>query len=213
MIVYDHIEQGTPEWFAIRSGLPTASEFSKLITSTGAPSKQMETYAYTKACEKFAGEPVDSFQGNAWTQAGNEDESAAREHYEFTTGYEVSEVGFVTDGEIVNGAPEGVTCGCSPDALANDDGMLELKRLKGSLLIEAHLYFKRHGKIKPSYVPQVQGQMMICKRQWVDVMFYNPNLPSLVIRVTPDEKVVAGLKAQIKLCNDLRDQTLAELGW
>jgi len=213
MIVYNDTEQGSSEWFAIRSGIPTASEFSKLITSTGSPSKQMEAYAYTKACEKFAGEPVDAFQGNAWTEAGKEDEAAAREHYAFISGNEVSEVGFVTDGTMLEGQPVGVTCGCSPDSLVNDDGMLELKRLKGSLLIEAHLYYKKNGTIKPAYVQQVQGQMMVCERDWVDVVFYNPVLPPLVIRVLPDKKVFAGLKAQINLCNELRDKTLAELGW
>jgi len=213
MIVYDDIEQGTAGWFSVRSGIPTASEFSKLVTSTGAPSKSMLAYAYTKVCEKFAGEPVDAFNGNTWTQAGNEDEAAARSHYAFITGYDVSEVGFVTDGNLVEGKPIGVTCGCSPDSLVDDDGMLELKRLKGSLLVEAHLYYKKNGTIKPAYVQQVQGQMMVCEREWVDVVFYNPVLPPLVIRVTPDKKVIAGLKAQIKLCNELRDKTLAELGW
>jgi len=203
--IYNDIEQGSDEWFSLRSGLCTASEFSKLITSTGAPSKQMEAYAYSKACEKFAGEPVDAFQGNSWTQAGTEDESAAREHYAFTTGHEVTEVGFVTTDD-----PE---CGCSPDSLVNDDGLLELKRLKGNLLIEATLYYKRNAKLPPKYVPQVQGQMMVCERDWCDVVLYNPLLPSLTIRVTPDAKIVAGLKAQIRACNKLRDEVLAELGW
>ena len=213
MIVYNDIEQGSDSWLRARSGLPTASEFSKLITSTGAPSKQMEAYAYTKACEKFAGEPVDAFQGNAWTEAGKEDEAASREHYAFISGHDVSEVGFVTDGDLVDYKPVGVTCGCSPDSLVNDDGLLELKRLKGSLLVEAHLYYKKNGTIKPAYVQQVQGQMMVCEREWVDVVFYNPVLPPLAIRVFPDKKVIAGLKAQIKICNELRDKTLAEIGW
>jgi len=199
------MEQGSPEWFAIRAGIPTASEFSKLITSTGAPSKSMEGYAYTKVCEKFAGGPVDAFQGNMWTEAGKVDEAAAREQYAFVTGWDVTQIGFVTDDDV--------TCGCSPDSMVNEDGMLELKRLKGSLLVEAHLYYHKHKKLPTSYVPQVQGQMMICERKWADVVFYNPLLPSLSIRVEPDLKVIAGLKAQIAECNKLRDETLSALGW
>jgi len=187
------------------TGIPTASEFKKLITSTGEPSKSMVKYAYNLACKKFAGRPVDAFQGNAWTEAGKEDEAAARDHYEFTYGNEVSQIGFITldDG----------SCGCSPDSLVNDDGLLELKRLKGELLVEMNLYYLKHKKLAPDYVAQVQGQMWICERKWCDVMFYNPLLPSLVVRVYPDEKVIAGLKTQVKACSKLRDETLKELGW
>jgi len=205
MIIHDDIEQGSTAWFALRCGIPTGSEFSKLITSTGAPSKSMASYAYDKACESFAKERVDPFMGNAWTEAGNEDEDSARDHYAFTTGNKTVQVGFVTDDEG--------TCGCSPDSLVNDDGVLELKRLKGSKLVEANLYYKANKKLPPLYVQQTQGEMMICKRKWCDVVFYNPLLPSLKIRVYPDAQVIAGLKAQIKACNKLRDETLAALGW
>jgi len=205
MIIYDDLEQGSDAWFQARCGIPTASEFGKLITSTGAPSKSMEAYAYTKACEKFAGQRVDPFMGNSWTDAGTEDEAAEREKYAFLSDDEVTELGFVTDDEV--------TCGCSPDSLVGDDGLLELKRLKGSLLIEANLYYLKHNKLPTKYVQQVQGQMMILERKWCDVSFYNPLLPSLTIRVYPDSDVVAGLKAQIKACNKLRDETLEILGW
>jgi len=204
MIEYN-MEQGTPEWFAARCGIPTASEFSKLITSTGEPSKSMMGYAYSKACEKFAGERVDAFAGNAWTAAGTEDEALAREQYAFTRGGNVSEIGFVTTD---NG-----DCGCSPDSLVDDDGLLELKRLKGSLLIEAHLYFKKHNRLPPKYVQQTQGQMMICERAWCDVVFYNPLLPPLVIKVEIIPSVIDGLKQQIAACNKLRDETLEAVGW
>jgi len=205
MITHD-VEQGSEAWKGMRCNLPTASEFGKLITSTGAPSKSMEAYAYTLACRKFAGVDVDAFQGNAWTEAGKEDEAQAADVYQFITGHDVQVVGFVTDADPA-------TCGCSPDRLVNDDGLLELKRLKGEKLIEMNMYFKKHGKLAPLYVPQTQGQMWICKRAWCDVMFYNPLLPSLIVRVYPDAEVVAGLKSQIKAVNALRDQTLAELGW
>ena len=205
MITYNDLEQGTDEWFKVRCGIPTASEFSKLITSTGAPSKSMEAYAYEKACQKFAGERVDPFAGNSWTDAGSEDEAAEREKYAFISDCEVTELGFATD--------DAGTCGCSPDSLVGDDGLLELKRLKGSLLVEANLYYKKHNKLPTKYVAQVQGQMMILERKWCDVVFYNPLLPSLKIRVYPDDAIVSGLKSQIEACNKLRDETLAALGW
>lgn len=199
------MEQGSDEWFAARCGIPTGSEFKSLIDSKGNVSKSLTKYAYSKACEKFAGERVDPFAGNKWTDAGTEDEDGARDEYAFKTGSVVTQIGFVTmdDG----------SCGCSPDSLVDDYGLLELKRLKGDLLVEAHLYYKKHGTIKPAYVQQVQGQMMICERDWCDVVFYNPMLPSLTIRVYPDSDVVFGLVQQIAACNKLRDETLKSLEW
>ena len=37
-------EQRTPEWYAARVGKPTASGFSKIVTSTGERSKSREGY-------------------------------------------------------------------------------------------------------------------------------------------------------------------------
>jgi len=205
MILHD-VQQGSDAWFSLRAGIVTASEFSKLITSTGAPSKTLQAYAYTKACEKYAGKPVDAFAGNVWTENGIADELKARESYSiFHTKDAVTEIGFVTDDDI--------TCGCSPDGLVGDDGLLELKRMKGNLLVEAHLYYARNKKLLPKFVAQVQGQLMICKRQWCDVMIYNPLLPDLIIRVEPDEGFHKLLKQQICECNNLRDKVLADLGW
>ena len=39
MIIVD-VEQGTPEWFAKRCGVITASKFSQIVTSKGAKSTQ-----------------------------------------------------------------------------------------------------------------------------------------------------------------------------
>ncbi len=63
-------EQRSAEWYALRVGIPTASDFSKLITSDGTPSKTLPTYAMTLAAEKFAGKAVQHcgpfyFWGNA----------------------------------------------------------------------------------------------------------------------------------------------------
>ncbi len=212
MIIHD-VSQGSDAWLKLRCKIPTASKFSKIITSTGAPSKSMVAYAYSKVCESFAGQQVDPFAGNDWTDAGTEDEEAARDHYSFTTGYEVTQVGFITDGELVDGKPVGVTCGCSPDALVNDDGMLELKRKKGDLLVESNVYYNAHKKLLPRFVQQTQGQMWICGRKWCDTVIYNPLLPPLIIRTTPDPKIIAALKVQIAACNKLRDETLLDLKW
>ncbi len=71
------VEQGSEEWYALRAGKPTASEFSKLITSKGEPSKSAATYAITLAIEAYAGGPVDAWEGNAHTERGKNLEAEA----------------------------------------------------------------------------------------------------------------------------------------
>lgn len=197
------VEQRSDEWYALRAGMPTASEFSKIVTSKGEPSKSAAGYAITLANEMFAGKPVDAWEGNAWTERGREMETRAIELYEFAHDLDIVPVGFVTDdkGEM----------GCSPDGLVGSEGLIEVKCLKGENHTKAILYFQKHGRCQPDYIQQAQGQMMICGRAWCDVVFYNPELPMLTIRMTPDKDVQYALMDGIpKLCAE-RDAVLAAL--
>jgi len=183
-----NVEQNTPEWEALRAGKPTASNFSKLITSTGTPSKSMKPYAIELAGELYAGRPLDTWNGNKYTEYGHEIEELARLAYEMGTGTTVERVGFVTD--------DLERWGCSPDGLVGDDGMVEIKCLPKEH-IPTLLRWKRDGKTPPGRIAQTQGQMMIAERKWCDLMFYRPGLPRLIIRQFPDPGIIEPLKAQL----------------
>lgn len=198
MIIHD-VEQNTPEWLHLRAGMPTASEFSKLITSTGAASKSMIAYAQELAGEVYAGQPLNGWEGNQYTERGHDLEDEARASYGLLTGAEVTQVGFVTD--------DLQRWGCSPDGLVGDDGLLEIKCLPKKH-IGMLLYWHKHKKCPPDFIQQVQGQMWITGRAWCDLYFYQPHLPDLVIRVEPDEKLVDALKEQLTECLIERDRTL-----
>lgn len=202
MIVHG-FEQRSPEWYAARCGIPTASEFSKLVTSKGEPSKTLSTYALTLAGEVFAGEPLETWEGNQWTERGKELEAEAINLYEFANDFKVDPVGFVTTDDGM--------AGCSPDGLVGKDGMVEIKCLKPENHISAILYHEKHGKSPTTYVQQVQGQMLICERDWCDLIFYHPKLPMLTIRQTPDEKVWDGINKGITDVIAERDRVLAAL--
>jgi len=182
-------EQGTEEWFALRAGIPTASNFSKLVTSTGARSKSLEGYAITLAGEKYAGKPLDQWNGNQWTERGKELEDAARAKYEMRNDVDAEIVGFITDDDK--------THGCSPDSLIGKSGMLEIKSLKAENHISAIMYYKAKGKPPTTYIPQTQGQIMTAKREWCDLMFYHPDLPELIIRIYADIGFHSSLQEQI----------------
>ena len=154
MIIHDCV-QCSDEWLRLRAGMPTASNFKKVATSTGTISKQLPAYANLLAGERFAGKPLDGFEGNKWTDRGGELEPDARDVYSFLSGNHVEQVGFVTDDDGMDGI------GCSPDGLVGGDGLVEFKCLKAENHIAAAAYIKKHNKPPSDYVAQTQGQMYI----------------------------------------------------
>lgn len=202
MIIHN-CEQGSSEWYALRAGLPTASEFCKLITSTGEMSKSLSGYAVTLAAEKYAGKPVDAWQGNGHTDRGKALEPAARAAYALIHDHEVKQVGFVTDALGL--------FGCSPDGWIGNDGVLELKCLKAENHVKTLMYYRKHKKCPPDYVQQTQGQLLVCARQWSDLVFYHPDLPKLVIRQERDERIIDALDVHIDMVIAERDRILLEI--
>jgi len=202
MIIHD-VEQGTEAWHNLRAGIPTASEFSKLVTSTGKVSKSMSEYAMVLAAEKFAGKMVDGFTGNMYTERGKELEDEARADYEMTMQQPVVEVGIVTNDLIQYAA--------SPDGMVGENGMVEFKCKIAKEHIKTILYFEKHGKAPTDYIAQTQGQMFVCERDWVDLMFYHPELPNLIIRQTPNPVFIETLKAQLKAVEAERNIVLKKL--
>lgn len=197
------VEQGSPDWFSLRCGKPTASNFSRLVDSKGKPSKSLAGYANELAGELFAGRTLDQFEGNAWMNRGKEMEAEAIKLYAFTTAADVQRVGFVTADDDA--------AGCSPDALVDADGGLETKCLKAEHHIAAMTYYQKHGKAPTSYVQQVQGGMLICQRTWWDLMFFHPDMPPLIIRHEPCVILRPALLAGIAEVCRVRDDALATL--
>lgn len=189
------LEQGTPEWYAIRAGRPTASEFSKLVSGTGKPSTQIGDYAATLAAELYAGKPLDRWEGNGATDRGHEMEPMARANYEFQHDVEVVQVGFVTNFDA----------GCSPDGFVGADGLTEYKCQLAKGHVQTLAYWRKHGRCPPAYYPQVQGQLLICEREWDDLNFFHPELPPLVIRVERDEAFIREILRGIRAVNEQRD--------
>ena len=205
MILHD-VEQRSPSWYALRCGIPTASEFSNIVTSSGEASKSLSGYALTLAAELYAGRPVDEFAATAYMERGREMEAQAIAFYEFMRDVTVAPVGFVTD--------DARSEGCSPDGFVGDDGLAEVKCLKAKNHVAAILYHQKNDQCPPDYIQQAQGQMMICGRAWCDTIFYHPDLPLLVIRQTPDTAFHAALRkglVQVRAERDRAFQALSKM--
>lgn len=192
MIIHD-LDQGSPEWFAVRLGIPTASCFDKLITPTGKESTQREAYENQLVAEILTGKPVNDFEGNEWTQRGNELESDAAAFYALQRDIEPVKVGFITNDAGV--------FGCSPDRLIGDDGLLEIK----CPAPHTHVKYMLDRSIDRKYYPQLQGQLLVTGRKWVDIISYHPEMQPVIIRVERDEtflsdlfRLLVGVNVQVK---------------
>lgn len=161
----------------------------------------MPEYAIQLAADLYAGEPVDRWEGNKWTERGHEIEDAARAYYENSFPDRlVTRVGFVTNDDG--------TAGASPDSLVDADGLLEIKCLSAVRHIKVMAYVEKHHHAPSDYIAQPQGQIYICEREWCDLLFYHPELPAIVLTQRPDGKIVLNLQLQIGSCITERDKII-----
>ena len=176
------VEQGSRAWIEARLGIPTASEFSRIVTPGGKLSASRDEYIGTLLAEWALGDTEDEFDSE-WTARGKALEPEARDFYAFHRDVAVNKVGLVyRDAERLVAA--------SPDGLVGDEGATELKCPKAS----THLRWLSVGKVPRQHMIQIQGQLWVSGRAWVDFMSYHPGLPPLIVRAEPDEKLQAAFR-------------------
>ena len=188
MEVFTDLEQGSPEWFAARCGIVTASEFGTVLAKgeDGGASKTRKTYLYKLAGEIITGQPAESYR-NAHMERGQAMEAEARATYEFETDAVCEHVGFIRNGRA----------GASPDSLIGVNGLVEIKTVLPGLLIETMLSDKFPAKHKA----QCQGQLWISEREWIDIAVYWPGLPLFIKRATRDEAYIQNLAEAVERFN------------
>jgi hypothetical protein len=178
-VIVHRCKQGTPEWLALRAGIPTSSKFDKIITPEGKVSTQAEKYAYELLAERLTGESTVDYLSE-WMIRGKMFEPHAAAWYQKQVGadLDMTEVGFITN--------DAGTIGASPDRLVGDEGLLEIKCPKDSTHV-GYLLEQDHAK---RYRPQIQGQLWISERAWLDMLSYHPRMPQALVRVERDDKYI-----------------------
>lgn len=186
--------QGSPEWFAARCGIPTASNFDKIVDMSGNPSKQRKKYLYQLVGERITGKPEETFQSFAMLR-GKEVEAEARNFYELTNAQKIATVGIcLSDGDALYGA--------SPDGMVGKDGAIEIK----CPMLSTHVSYLLEGKLPSDYFQQVQGQLFVTGRRWCDFISYYPGMNPLIVRVLPDKGFQEKLKAELEsFCTELEE--------
>jgi len=201
MITHLSHPQGSQEWHKARSTIITASKVKDLITAKWeiADNKTSRGLIDEIAMARATGLSPDEFS-NEWMDRGTELEPIAR-------GYYNDNYSPVQDsGLFISEISPGIFCGASPDGLVGDDGLLEIKTRKP----EIHFQTILTDEVPAEYEAQIQFQLLVTGRQWVDFVSFCDGLPLYVFRVIPKaakqeilkkaveaaEKAIAGRVAQ-----------------
>lgn len=189
-------EQGSPEWFAARLGVITASEFvtARDVLKSGDMSQKAKDYGFKKAFERISGEVQEDTYQTFAMKRGKEQEVFARDIYAERHDVEVIESGIAIS-----------DCGYfgySTDGFVGTDGAIEVK----SPISPKSILPVLSGDLS-AYMDQCQGGLWITEREWIDFITYLPQLKSIkkdmnVTRVYRDEAYISTLKSDLDQFND-----------
>ena len=119
MPIFHHdVAQYSEAYDRLKLGIPTSSNFHKITTPQGKPSKQWREYACVLIAERILQRKIEFYNSPAM-ERGLIVEAEAADWYEFDQDVTVQKVGFITNDDH--------TVGCSPDRLVGDAGLLEIK--------------------------------------------------------------------------------------
>ena len=196
--------QRDAQWFRDRAGKITASRMADIMarTKTG-PSASRKNMITRLAVERLIGTCVETYS-NAAMQRGIELEADAIRAYEDDQLLSVELVDFVQHPKIA-------FVSCSPDGLVGTDGLVEIKCPSAEA---KHYEALRYGAHAQEYRWQLQGQLWVTDRQWVDAVSFDPRFPAglqlAIVRVERDEKAIAELEAE---CIEANDEVIEQLRW
>lgn len=190
--------QGSPEWFAARMKIPTASEFKTIIgVKKDAKDKvTRQTYMYKLAGEILTDEPMENYS-NQYMARGTEVEDELRRLYCMMENCEVRQTGFLRSDRK----------GASPDGLVGGNGMLEIKSQAPHLLIKTIFA----GEAPPEYYAQLQGNLYVGEREWIDLCVGFRKMPPFIKKVYRDEPYIKMLAQAVDDFNQELDEVVARI--
>jgi len=162
------VEQRSEEWFKVRRGKITSSEYHKIMGKAAELSDTTKTYLLERVSELFGAESVTP--GNAATEWGTKWEPTAVDYYADIKKTPVQAASFIVHSDYYGG---------SPDGLVAPDGIIEVKCPHNSAnhfkhgLIKSDEDFK---KKKPDYYYQCLSNMVCANAQWCDFISFDPRV-------------------------------------
>jgi hypothetical protein len=201
MIQVFDCEQGSEEWYALRRGVITASEFHTVLAhgkgGKGDPSVTRRKYMLTLISDRIGGAPADSYS-NGHMERGKAMEREALDLYAFMRDVTPQPVGFVKNGDDV---------GCSPDSFVGINGLVQVKTALPAIQLERVL----KKEIPTEHIPQIQGELWVCEREWSDFVSYWPGLPLMVVRAYRDEVKIKSIELGVEMFRNEMNELMQQL--
>lgn len=199
--------QGTEEWLRARLGIPSASNFAKVVTTAGKRSTSFNGYVNALIAEKLTGDPT-YVKITEPMERGTSLEDEARAMYQLIEEVDVRHKGvdFIKHPNM--------EVGCSPDGLIDKEqdgliGGLEIKcPLQGT-----HVEYLRAGKLPSKYLLQVQGCMFVTGRGFWDFMSYHPKMRPFMIRTYRDDDLINELVTNLQEAVLLIEEGVNKFQW
>lgn len=201
MIIRRDIEQGSAKWLAARAGIPTASDFGKLMKLDFTPrtGEMPATYLMTKVAEKYLGRPIQSF--GAWaTEQGNVLEEKAWPALAWELDKPIDRVGLCTTDDK--------RIACSPDGIIwKPDTGVEIKCLQPV----NHVKCIYGGVVPDEYLAQIHGGMFVTGFQEWYFYAYSRLFPTMTLKVQRDEEIQVKIGACLTEFLHKFDESYAKL--
>ncbi len=195
MRIISDVEQGTPEWLALRLGIVTCSELDcLLVNGKGEAGFGVAAFTYMDQLigERITGEAAEiPFQTKA-TIRGHEQEGVALGLYEAREDVQTTSAGIVLNHGI----------GYSPDALVGDNGLIEIKTKLPKFQVGVILA----GEVPKEHVAQCQGGLWVSEREWIDFISYWPGMPLFVKRMYRDEELIRKIADRVKIFYEILEE-------
>lgn len=191
------VDQQTPEWLLMRTGMATASRVKNIITKRADKKGYLQgraDYRTEIICELLTGRAAEHYVTPAM-EWGIEQEPFAREKYAVLFDVEVLPGWFAIHDSIPR-------FGASPDGLIGENGVLEIK----CPTTETHLEWLIAGRSDPQFVPeeyqpQMLAEMACTGREWCDFVSFDPRLPKkmqmFARRFPRDNERIAAMEAEV----------------
>lgn len=192
------VEQRSDAWRQLRLGIPTSSNFHKIVTPKKCElSKGATDYALRLCAERLLNMTSESSIDNPWMERGIALEADAVRQFEFQYDVATIPVGFVTNDEG--------SIGCSPDRLVLSDERIAVEiKTPAPHVHLGYLLFSTDE----AYLPQVMGQILVAELDRAILYSFNPQSPPAAIEHTPDKTYLAKLSEALKMFNaDLNAMT------
>ena len=190
------IEQGSPQWQALRVGRIGGSRMADLLTEGrgGAESLTRRKYKNELIRERLTGKKIDSYKTPAM-QRGIDLEPMARAWYEVNKNVFVDQVAIVLHPTIIGGQ-------CSPDGIVDaTNSLIEIKIPNP----ENHLdNILTDGKQLEQYYDQVMWQLACMpEKEYCDLVSYDPDMPDhlqgFVKRIYRDDEYIKNMEDKVSL--------------